>query len=375
MSEKADTQKSTQVKGSAAYIVAKELIDEDKESVRPVTITETTEQPEHLGQSRSESDVSQTPKCGLKRFLTPSPANKADSLKKIRQVSGEVSEICELEEGAVSMIVGMEPELVAVPMDLKDVTRVATELKELMLPEIGELNCGQMPDIDSIVNKAVESAVNRITDTLAHEVVSVKKENAELKLQNAELRTSLGKLEARVSKVEEAADFNEQYSRRNCIRISGIKEENNEDTDRIVLNMARDLNANLSLADLDRSHRVGKPKVGHERPIIVKFATYRARQSLYLKRLDLLAKDGWKNVFINEDLTARRNKLLFNARQYVKTSLVKSAYYSDGKIFVRDNRDKKHMIYTKEDLEAFGTLPVPRTDSREASTRAGATGP
>ena len=59
MSDKADTQKSTQVKGSAADIVAKELIDEDKDSVRPVTITETTEQPEHLSQSRSESDVSQ----------------------------------------------------------------------------------------------------------------------------------------------------------------------------------------------------------------------------------------------------------------------------------------------------------------------------
>ena len=58
--------------------------------------------------------------------------------------------------------------------------------------------------------------------------------------------------------MEEAADLSLQYSRRNCVRISGAQEENNEDTDRIVHNMAKDLNVNLTLADIDRSHRVGK---------------------------------------------------------------------------------------------------------------------
>ena len=33
-------------------------------------------------------------------------------------------------------------------MDLKDVTQVATELKEIMLPEMEELIRSQMPDID-----------------------------------------------------------------------------------------------------------------------------------------------------------------------------------------------------------------------------------
>lgn len=367
MSEKGEktdsrTQKSNQVKCSSDDIVT-------EETVRPMEITDQSEP--IIQSSSAEPDVNQTPKGGIKRFLTPSPASKEDSLKKLRQLSGQVPEICELEEGAMSMFVGVEPELVAVPMDPKDVTRVATELKQLMLPEIGEFIRSQMPDVDSIVNRAVDSAVNRITDTLAREVASVKKENADLKKENVDLKSSLRKLEARVTKVEEAADLIEQYSRRNCVRISGVLEENNEDTDRIVQNMARDLNVNLTLADIDRSHRVGKPRVGHQRPIIVKFATYRARQSLYMKRLDLRDKDSWSNVFVNEDLTARRNELLFFARQYVKTKILKSAYSSDGKIFVKDNRDKKHMIHTKEDLEVFGSLPASRSDS----TNAGATGP
>ena len=162
-----------------------------------------------------------------------------------------------------------------------------------------------MPDIDSIVNRAVDSAVNRITDTLAREVTSVKKKNADLKRENVDLKSSLRKLEARVAKVEEAADLSEQYSRRNCVRISGVQEENNEDTDRMIQNMAKYLNVNLTLADIDRSNRVGKPRVGRQWPIMVKFATYRVRQSLYTKRLDLRDKDSWSNVFIDEDLTAR----------------------------------------------------------------------
>ena len=74
------------------------------------------------------------------------------------------------------MLGGVEPVLVvAVPMNPKDVARVAIELKEIMLPTIGELSRSQMSDIDSIVNRAVDSAVNRMTGTLARAVASVKK--------------------------------------------------------------------------------------------------------------------------------------------------------------------------------------------------------
>ena len=162
-----------------------------------------------------------------------------------------------------------------------------------------------MPDIDSIVYRAVDSAVNRITNTLAREVASVKKKNAELKRENVDLKSSLRKIEARVAKGEEAADLSEQYSCRNCVRISGVQEENNEDTERMVQNMATDLNVNLPLTDIDRCNRVGKPRVGRQCPIMLKFATYIVRQSLYMKRLDLRDKDSWSNVFIDENLTGR----------------------------------------------------------------------
>ena len=51
----------------------------------------------------------------------------------------------------------------------------------------------------------------------------------------------------------------EQYSRRNYILICGLKEEMDESTDDRVLKLFREeLNEDVLLADLDRTHRIGK---------------------------------------------------------------------------------------------------------------------
>ena len=51
----------------------------------------------------------------------------------------------------------------------------------------------------------------------------------------------------------------EQYSRRNCILILQLKEEMDESTDDRFLKLFREeLNEDVLLADLDRTHRIGK---------------------------------------------------------------------------------------------------------------------
>ena len=53
----------------------------------------------------------------------------------------------------------------------------------------------------------------------------------------------------------------EQYSRGNVILIHGLKEEIDESTDDRVLKLFREkLNEDVLLADLDRTHRIGKKK-------------------------------------------------------------------------------------------------------------------
>ena len=68
-------------------------------------------------------------------------------------------------------------------------------------------------------------------------------------------------------------DRQEQYSRRNCLLIHGIKEEKDENTDNVVIKFIQDdLQEEINIEDLDRMHRIGKANNGKSRPIIVKFA-------------------------------------------------------------------------------------------------------
>ena len=89
--------------------------------------------------------------------------------------------------------------------------------------------------------------------------------------------------------LEKAVDQGEQYSRRNCLRITGVPEEATENTDEIVLKLAFDLGTDIRLSDIDRSHRFGRIDSARARPrdIIVKFAT---RQKLYKVRSSLKDK-------------------------------------------------------------------------------------
>lgn len=135
---------------------------------------------------------------------------------------------------------------------------------------------------------------NIISGVLSGLILSLTEENLCLKSENDSLKT-------RVQKLESAADVAKQYSRRNCLRVSGMNETTNENTDELILGMTRALDIEFGLHEIDRSHRVGKPNNAKPRDIIVKLSTFRVRQKLYSARKQL--KDqGYEGVFINEDL-------------------------------------------------------------------------
>ena len=151
----------------------------------------------------------------------------------------------------------------------------------------------------------------------------------------------------------------EQYSRRNCLRISGFTEDDNIPTDDIVLKLAADTGSSVTLQDIDRSHRIGNPtspKRKVPRDIIVKFSTYRARANFYKARTSL-KDNGHEGVYVNEDLTKKRNGYLYEARKLFKRGELKGAWSSDGTILIKDNLDEVHRISSLNDLIPFGYRP------------------
>ena len=213
--------------------------------------------------------------------------------------------------------------------------------------------------VDESIQGTVSTIVAGVLEGLQHQIDSLKQENQSLRQQNVELQEQ-------ITALQDTADTQEQYSRRNSLRISGVKESAGESTDDAVLAIASAVGSSIHLADIDRTHRVGRPNTGGKpRDIIVKMATYRARQNLYTKRSGLKGST-YQRVFINEDLTRRRSHLMYRARQLVKVNKLLGAWSSDGVILVKSStngRTSIHRVTRESDLDRF--LGIPATSSME----------
>ena len=74
----------------------------------------------------------------------------------------------------------------------------------------------------------------------------------------AELKSAINSLNVRLDKDDRVLDLQEQYSRRNCLLIHGIDEENQENTNEVVIHiLKKEIDEEIAHLDIDRSHRLG----------------------------------------------------------------------------------------------------------------------
>ena len=102
----------------------------------------------------------------------------------------------------------------------------------------------------------------------------------------------------------------EQYSRRNCLVLHGANESNDENTNEIIIKtFSEELGVEIKEDDLDKSHRLGKPKRKDNKPrlIIVMFARYAVRRKTFMNNI---MKLKGKQLLITESLTSSRMQSL-----------------------------------------------------------------
>ena len=150
--------------------------------------------------------------------------------------------------------------------------------------------------------------------------------------------------------IKASVDEQEQYSRRNCLRFHGVPETAGENTDKVIIELVKEkMGVELHPSDIDRSHRITprNPKEGdHAQPksIIVKFSRYNARDSVYRARTKLRRT----NIYIHEDLTAKRSRLLYKSRNHTN---VEKTWTSDGRIIALTKDNRKVSILRESDIE------------------------
>ena len=193
--------------------------------------------------------------------------------------------------------------------------------------------------------------------------------NASLEAENATLTKKLQTCETSLNNLE-------QYSRRECVEISGIPEVKEENTDDIVIKVGSLIGLDIEKHDISISHRLPKPSYSaavREGPrassnassrapnIIVKFVRRETRDRFYKGRKLLrdkstrdlgLARYSENKIYISENLT-QANKDIFKESLQVKKDLkYKFIWTFYGRTYLRkDSENPVVAILKLSDLD------------------------
>ena len=163
------------------------------------------------------------------------------------------------------------------------------------------------------------------------------------------LKESISEESNKREKFENQLNDLEQYTRSNSIRIFGVREQTDEHTDQIAIDLAREkLGFSLSNGDIDRSHRVYQKDPNKPKPIIVKLCSYNVKTQ-FMKNKKKLKGSG---VSIQEDLTKTTVNLLRKTSDHQK---VNTAWTTDGRVFAAvkttdENKTIKKRLFRESDL-------------------------
>ena len=160
---------------------------------------------------------------------------------------------------------------------------------------------------------------------------------ATVEAENRKLKEHLEMYEEKSKVMYNRINDLEQYSRRNSLRIFGIKDldryESIDETEEKVIGMVRNkLGLNISKGDIDIAHRIGSySRTGeYDRAIIVKFVSRKVKMSVLQNRRKLKGTP----FRVSEDLTATNHQLL---RRVKDIPTVTQAWSKEGVVYAKNS--------------------------------------
>ena len=145
--------------------------------------------------------------------------------------------------------------------------------------------------------------------------------------------------------IKAKCDDLEQYSRKNNIRIIGVPESAEENTDAIIMQLMKEkLGVEVKESDICRSHRVGRKKPGQQRQIIVKFTRHNVKSSIMRKKKVL--RNAGDDLKIQEDLTQGRLDAIKKLNNEHKEKIL-TLWTIDGLIKIRQKSNSEQILSVK----------------------------
>jgi hypothetical protein len=201
-------------------------------------------------------------------------------------------------------------------------------------------------------------------DEQEKDIVAMKSNMKLLQVKNKELSQTLFNAVKNVEKNEKKFNDLEQYGRREMVEVQGVTRMANENTDSIIMVLAKLFKLNITIYDIEVSHRLSNRQ---NSPIIVKFNNRRLRDIFFRSARTVKPKlcdinyEGETKIFVNESLSQVNRKIFYTSRERLKPSY-RYVWTKNGSTFIRLNDQSKSMkVESLSDLDRI-SAPVYEVD-------------
>lgn len=146
--------------------------------------------------------------------------------------------------------------------------------------ELEELITKKLEDVKKDIISVIKDYVTKQVEVLESRVLDMEIRNDSLQAENERLHEKMEDMKERVAKAEALAVENNQYSRRNNIRIFGLPENVEESCKSKVVTFLKD-KLDLEMGDqVLVAHRTGIKKTGKVRHVIVQLSNRAAKEKV-----------------------------------------------------------------------------------------------
>ena len=159
------------------------------------------------------------------------------------------------------------------------------------------------------------------------------------------------KLENRVVLIESSHDALQQYGRRNNLVIFGIPDSvQDSDLESTVTSILSDTDVNVESREVEECQRIGKSNNGSKKTMIRfvnrKYCKKALRNKKQLERIDLKKHYlvSGTRIFINENLTIKKEHLTFNCKQLKKRNYIFSTFTKNGTVYIKQNENSRPLV-------------------------------
>lgn len=226
-------------------------------------------------------------------------------------------------------------------MDLEAI-KLLLEAQEKTFKTAMDIVVDQLKERIRLVEGTMTELIKSVEFTQA-EMVDLKSEVMVLRKSDTDNKKTIDGLNLRIEELEKRANYQEDYNRRNNLRISGMQEqpgasETWEETARSVTKLLED-KLQLPSMKIERAHRTGPASASGSRTIVVRFERFGDREAV-LRNARKLKGTG---IFINEDLCPASQELRKSQIPLKKKAILegKIAFFKYTKLIIRDKRSQR----------------------------------